>query len=94
MEKKIAPRDIFFIVSEAQNDAQECDPCFNFLKSEVVEEELNFGFQRYKSFEIPTPNPVENLKHYPAVDAITCELKVFYTLIFARLVTFLSLRSK
>lgn len=79
MEKNIAPRDIFFIVSEAQNDAQECDPCFNF-KSEEVEEGLNFGFQRYTSFEIPPPKPVDNLIHYPAVDAITCELKVYFTL--------------
>lgn len=76
MERNIAPHDIFFVVSEAQNDARECDHCFNTLKLEEGEE--GFTFERYQSFQIPPPKPVDNLIHYPAVDAITCELKVLF----------------
>lgn len=76
MERNIAPRDIFFVVSEKQNDAQECDHCFNALK--LAEGEEGFTFERYQSFEIPPPKPVDNLIYYPAVDAITCELRVLY----------------
>ncbi|KAH8417642.1 hypothetical protein KR222_003480 [Zaprionus bogoriensis] len=75
VDKSIMPKDILFLVSEKQRSNMPCDPCVNDLLPEEEEEPFKLDIYRFPTSEKPEPSPAENLLHFPAVDAITCELK-------------------
>lgn len=71
----ISSQDILFLISESQRCPQSCDPCSDAWEPEEGDERLSLDLQRYRNFNTEALRPVETLKHFPACDAITCELK-------------------
>ncbi|KAM8702976.1 hypothetical protein ACLKA7_005337 [Drosophila subpalustris] len=71
----IVPRDILFLISESQRCPDRCDPCLDAWEPEAGDERLNLDLLRYQSFDAKKLSTAATLKHHPACDAITCELK-------------------